>query len=108
LHPFINLRIVRGVVVLLSGFVLMAFAQERPAEIVKVEAPVYFSGNVTQASAVSITVNRKGLGSNAATKTFVIDRETKIEGKLRSKVKVTVRFVMDEAERARAVRIIVR
>jgi hypothetical protein len=100
---------VRATAILLSSLVFLAIAwgQEPPAEAAKVEAPVYFSGTVTQATAKSITVNRKALGSSATTKVFAIDGETKVEGKLRAKVKVTVRFVMEDEDHARAVHIIV-
>lgn len=100
---------VRDAAILVSSFVFLAIAwgQEPPVEAAKVEAPVYFSGTVTQATAKSITVYRKALGSSDITKVFAIDGGTKVEGKLRAKVKVTVRFVMDDEDHARAVHIIV-
>ncbi len=68
----------------------------------------FFSGFIVSSSAAEITVNRKGLGKDtAATRTFAIDAGTKIEGVLKPKAHVTVRFVGDENS-ARAVHIIVR
>jgi len=68
----------------------------------------FFSGFVVSCSATELTVNRKGLGKEtAATRTFTIDSNTKIEGVLKPKAHVTVRF-MGEANNARAVHIIVR
>jgi hypothetical protein len=101
---------VRSVRILWANLLVALFslAQEPPPEPPKADLPVYFSGTVMQFSLTSLTVNRKGMGSNAATKTFVIDGETKVEGKVRVKVKVTVRFVMDEEGHPKAVHIIVR
>ena len=68
----------------------------------------FFSGLVISFNATQITVNRKGLGKEtAATRTFSIDASTKIEGTVKVKAHVTVRFMGDEAS-ARAVHIIVR
>ncbi len=68
----------------------------------------FFSGNVVSVSATEITVNRKGLGKeSAATRTFAIDANTKVEGAITARAHVTVRFVGDESS-ARAVHILVR
>jgi hypothetical protein len=106
---------VRALPLILASIVvaLTSLAQEPPTEApkgqaVKEEAPVFFSGTVTQISPSSLTVNRKGTGSDIATKTFAMARETKVEGKLRLKVKVTVRFEVDDEGNAKAVHIIVR
>lgn len=80
-------------------------AQESPE---RSATPVVFSGTVVQASSSALTVNRKGLGKTPATKTFAIDSNTRIEGKIRLNVKVTVQFLMDENDRPRAIYIIVR
>ena len=69
--------------------------------------PDFFSGVVMALSADSITVNRKGLGRESETKTFLVDANTRVEGKLRVKAKVTIRFAPGETGE-RAVRIIVR
>jgi len=68
----------------------------------------FFSGTIVFSSANEITVDRKGLGKDtAATRTFTIDGKTKIEGTLKTKAHVTVRFVADESG-TRAIHIIVR
>ncbi len=69
--------------------------------------PDFFSGVVLTFSPDSITVNRKGLGQDSQTRTFMVDSNTRIEGKLRVKAKVTIRFAASESG-DRAVRIIVR
>ena len=68
----------------------------------------FFSGSVVALSDTEITVRRRALVSNATTQTFLIDSGTKIEGKLRLKANVTIRFVTDDEGRARAVSIVVR
>jgi len=67
----------------------------------------FFSGIVTSLSEDKITVVRTVLGKNSDMRTFSITSETRVEGKLRLKVKVTVRYVKDE-EGDRALHIIVR
>lgn len=52
-------------------------------------------------------MNRKGFGKDSVTRTFVIDRATKVEGRLRVKAKVTVRYAAS-GDGERAVHIIVR
>ena len=66
-----------------------------------------FSGIVTAVSPTSVTVNRKGLGPDSVTNTFAIDGETRVEGKLRARAKVTVVYAATE-DGMLAIRIIVR
>ncbi len=56
----------------------------------------FFAGNVTALSEGKTTVARTILGKTTATKTFIITPETKIEGKLRLKAKVTVRYATSD------------
>ena len=67
----------------------------------------FFSGAITALNPDSITVIRKGLGKDSVTRTFVVDSATTIEGRLRVKAKVTVRFAPSD-NGDRAVHIIVR
>jgi hypothetical protein len=67
----------------------------------------FFSGTVTALSNDKITVGRTVLGKPPSDRTFVITPETRIEGKLRLKARVTVRFVTKD-EGDHAVHIIVR
>jgi len=66
-------------------------------------ADAFFSGTVVEFADDHVSVNRIVLGKNSETRTFAITPETTIEGKLRVKARVTVRFVEE-----RAVHIIVR
>ncbi len=97
-------RLITGVVfVCLLAAVAVAGkpdANSRPAD-------QFFSGIVAAKSANSLTVTRSILGKDPVTRTFVLAPETKIDGRLRVKVRVTVRFVTAE-EGDRAVHIVVR
>ena len=85
------------------GFLAVGcFAQDTPPE-----NPDNFSGTVISVSDNKITVNRRSWTRDTVTKTFIIEASTKIEGKIKPKVRVTVRFVVEENE-ARAIHIIVR
>jgi hypothetical protein len=52
-----------------------------------------FSGTVTVLQPDSLTVVRKVTGQPAVTRTFVLDSKTRIEGRLKARARVTVRFV---------------
>ena len=67
-----------------------------------------FSGTVTKLTADSVTVVRKVLGQDAVTREFARDTQTKVEGKLRNKVRVTVRYKAGEDGGFVAVYIVVR
>ena len=67
----------------------------------------FFSGVVTALTDDQITVFKTVLGKNSETRTFRITPDTRIEGKLRLKTRVTVRYARAE-EGDRAVHIIVR
>lgn len=63
-----------------------------------------FSGPIVELSAGKITVSRSILGKPAEKRTFWIKSDTRIEGKLRMRAKVTVGFVTtDEGDIARLV-----
>lgn len=63
-----------------------------------------FSGPVVELSEAKITVTRSILGKPAEKRSFWIKPDTKIEGKLRVKVKVTIGFVTsDEGDVARLI-----
>jgi hypothetical protein len=67
----------------------------------------FFSGVVTAFSSDQITVVRTVPHKISETRTFAIHKETRVEGKLALKVRVTVRYVRGE-EGDRALHIIVR
>ena len=54
-----------------------------------------------------LTVLKTVLGKNSETRTFLITKETRIEGKLKLKARVTVRYTHED-EGFRALHIIVR
>lgn len=81
--------------------------QPPPAQSADPAKATFFSGIVTELNDNSVTVNRKGLGQDSATHTFAIDPNTRVEGKLKVKAKVTVRFV-NNGDNLTAVHIIVR
>jgi hypothetical protein len=63
-----------------------------------------FSGPIVELSSEKITVSRSVLGQPAEKRTFWIKPDTKVEGKLRVKTKVTVGFVTsDEGDIARLI-----
>jgi hypothetical protein len=77
---------------------------------VKKTAPVndIFSGTVTDLSEESLTVVRTALVRDTVKRTFILDAQTVVEGKLRAKARVTVRFAADESGQFHALHIIVR
>ena len=81
----------------LAGIGLKAQDEEGPhqSETPKSE-PAYtdtFSGSIVEFSNAKVTVSRSILGKPAEKHTFVINPDTRIEGKLRVRVRVTVGFV---------------
>jgi len=63
-----------------------------------------FSGPIVEVTATQITVSRSILGKPAEKRTFAIKADTRIEGKLKVRVKVTVGFVTtDDGDVARLV-----
>ncbi|MDX2150821.1 MAG: DUF5666 domain-containing protein [Bryobacteraceae bacterium] len=81
-------------------------AQEQP----KAEAPNYefFSGEITEVSAEKLTVRRQARGKQDQTQTFLINSETRVEGKLAVGARVTVGFQRADGGEPVAVRVIVR
>ena len=69
--------------------------------------PDYFSGTITVLDEEKVTVLKTVLGKTSETRTFLITKETRIEGKLRLKARVTVRYTHND-EGNRALHIIVR
>jgi hypothetical protein len=67
----------------------------------------FFSGVVTMLAEDKITVFKTVLGKSSETRTFLITPETRVEGKLRAKARVTVRYMREE-QGDRALHIIVR
>jgi hypothetical protein len=112
-----SVRLRLAILLIVSGALLLinrAGAQERekPEEpsskksVLKSE-PKFdstFSGPIVELSATKITVSRSILGKPAEKRTFWIKSDTRIEGKLRMRAKVTVGFVTtDDGDVARLV-----
>jgi hypothetical protein len=95
--------------VLAIGLITAALSAQEPAP-AKPEAPNSepqyqdkFSGDITEYTVDKITVSRSVLGK-LEKRSFWIKADTKIEGKLKVKVKVTVGFVTsDEGDVARLI-----
>jgi hypothetical protein len=63
-----------------------------------------FSGPIVELTAAKITVSRSILGKPAEKRTFWIKSDTRVEGKLRVKAKVTIGFVTtDDGDVARLI-----
>lgn len=67
----------------------------------------FFSGNVVSFDSDKVTVARRTLTLSWVTKTFLLDADTKIEGTLKPKARVTVKFEKTDGG-DRAIHIIVR
>ena len=98
--------------VLLGGALLTCGWSQEPAQAETAKSdpknePKYdqtFSGPIVELSATKITVSRSILGKPAEKRTFWIKPDTRVEGKLRVRAKVTVGFVTtDDGDVARLV-----
>ena len=67
-----------------------------------------FSGTVTAVGQGAVTVVRKVPARADEYRVFVVDKDTKIEGKLKANARVTVRFRADADGAVHALRVIVR
>lgn len=92
--------------VLIRGAAFGQAQEQPPAE----ETPYEFvSGTISDLPAGKIVINRAVLGKPPEERTFVITGDTKVEGKLRVGVRVTVGFKpSEEHDEPVAMRIIVR
>jgi hypothetical protein len=102
-----SVRISRASCVFLGVLLAAAsaiLAQDIPP--IKTGEPTYtdtFAGPVVELSAAKITVSRTTLGKTEK-RTFQITKETRIEGKLKVKAKVTVGFITtDDGDIARLI-----
>jgi hypothetical protein len=100
-------RILTGALLLLLSPVCFIPARAQGAAPSEQPHSEFFSGVVTTLAEDKITVFRTVLGKSPETRTFLITAETRVEGKLRVKVRVTVRYTREE-EGDRALHVIVR
>jgi hypothetical protein len=56
----------------------------------------FFSGTVVELSSEKVTVSRTVLGKPAEKRSFLLTGDTKVEGKLAPKTRVTVRYITGE------------
>jgi hypothetical protein len=78
----------------------MARPQEPEKKIEEPKPETFFAGTVIESTAASITVSRVVLGKTEK-RVFRVTPDTKCEGKLKAKVRVTVRYVTtDDGETA--------
>ena len=82
-------------------------AADRPETNTK-PLPIFFSGLVDSFEASRITVRRSNLGSRLDLRSFVVTPETRVEGRIKPKSRVTVRFVESEENEDLALSIVVR
>ena len=73
--------------------VRLVSADEPPASAKKADA--FFAGTVVESTAEKLTLTRTVLGK-PEDRSFAVTPETKIEGRLRPRVRVTVRYVSDD------------
>lgn len=94
----------------LSLALSLAVAQEPAATPAKKSVPAndIFSGTVSELTSDSVTVVRNAPARDAGASRFLLDSQTKVEGRLRVKARVTVRYHADEDGQLRALHIIVR
>jgi hypothetical protein len=95
--------ILRAAVSLLSAGLLLA-AAERPQWIdtgaqdarPRSDADSYYSGTIVDVTADKLIVSRTILGKPAEQRTFLITSETRVEGKMHPRSRVTVRYTPTE------------
>jgi hypothetical protein len=102
------LVVVAGALLATVGWAQENASLEKPAHADSTKSePKYdqtFSGPIVEVTATQITVSRSILGKPAEKRTFWIKSDTRIEGKLRVHVKVTVGYVTtDDGDVARLV-----
>jgi hypothetical protein len=100
-----------AILLMLGASLFTGFVCAQETDLSKKDAPKSepsyddtFSGPVVELSATKITVSRSILGRPAERHTFLIKSDTRIEGRLRVRAKVTVGFVTkDDGDVARLI-----
>jgi hypothetical protein len=104
---FAILLIVAGAQFSMGGWAQENASLEKPHSDNSKNEPKYdqtFSGPIVEVTATKITVSRSILGKPAEKHSFLIQSDTRIEGKLKVRVKVTVGYVTtDDGDVARLV-----
>lgn len=79
----------------ITGLVLRPLSADEPSPAAAKKADAFFAGTVVEWSAEKITVTRTVLGK-PENRSFVMTADTKVEGRLRARVRVTVRYTSDD------------
>ena len=79
----------------IACLVLRPLSADEPSPGATKKADAFFAGTVVEWTPEKITVTRTVLGK-PENRSFVMTADTKIEGRLRAKVRVTVRYTSDE------------
>lgn len=79
----------------LAGLALRPLSADEPSTAAAKKADSFFAGTVVESTAEKITVTRTVLGK-PENRSFVVTPETKVEGRLRARVRVTVRYISDD------------
>jgi hypothetical protein len=121
LLPFILVTVTRALLAIIFVYhSILSLPAQEPAKATSQKATVQkaiskavpandvFSGTVTASGQDSVTVVRKVPAKADEYRVFVVDKDTKIEGKLRVNARVTVRFKAGDEGSFRALRIVVR
>jgi hypothetical protein len=96
------------IAILFGSLLAICVAAQDPPPPTETPSPdSFFSGTVLEFKPDKITVSRAILGKPAETRSFSINADTKVEGRLKNRSRVTVRFTSGE-EGDIAVSIIVR
>ena len=89
----------------LAGFLLLLLSPAAPPLARAQDAPPaeqkpkyeFFSGTISALDPEKLTVIKSVLGKSTETRMFLITKETRVEGKLRVKVRVTIRYTRDDS-----------
>jgi hypothetical protein len=79
----------------IAGLAVRPLSADEPSTAVAKKADAFFAGTVVEWSAEKIMVTRTVLGK-PENRSFVMTADTKIEGRLRAKIRVTVRYTSDD------------
>jgi len=94
---------VRSTTVILARFLLglalvvAALPQDKSVQAAPSRVEAFYSGTIAELEEGKVTVSRTVLGTPAEKRTFMVTPETKVEGKMRVKSRVTVRFMTGES-----------
>ena len=79
-----------------AGLVVSPLLADEHATATAKKPDAFFAGTVVESTAEKLTLTRTVLGK-PEDRTFIVTPETKIEGRLRARVRVTVRYTSDES-----------